>query len=184
MVERPGDLGGAEIGIEQQAGAALDHVLVARLLHRRAETGGPPVLPDDGGSQRLAGPPRPEEDRLALVGDSDRTDSTGAAGLLHHRPGAGKAPRPDLLGVVLDQSGPRIMLDEVLLLGSEAGAARSKQHRPRAGRAFVDDEKLLGHPPHPSPQRRLGPKRWWCHGGGMDSSFRWNDVREERRWTV
>jgi hypothetical protein len=38
------------------------------------------------------------------------------------------------------------MLIDLSLLDGEAGAAGREQHRPRAGRALVDDEEaLLGH---------------------------------------
>ena len=74
VVEQPGDLGGREIGVEQQAGLGRDHRLVPGALQRAAHVGGAPVLPDDGAVDRLARAPVPDDAGLALVGDADGGD--------------------------------------------------------------------------------------------------------------
>jgi hypothetical protein len=123
VLQRPGDLGRAEIGIEEEPGLLLQPRLLARFAEPRATVGRAPVLPDDGRREGAARPPAPEADRLALVGDPDRRDPCRAAGLLHHRAGAGKARFPDFLRIVLDPAGARIMLREFLLRSREAGAS-------------------------------------------------------------
>jgi hypothetical protein len=54
VVERPGDLGRAEIGVEQQPGFRLDRIFVPRRAQLGAAIGGAPVLPDDRARQRFA----------------------------------------------------------------------------------------------------------------------------------
>ena len=77
VVEQPGDLGGGEIGIEQQPGPALDQRLVALGLQPAAERrrcAGPARRWRCGSACRSRGP----RDRgLALVGDADGRDAVG-----------------------------------------------------------------------------------------------------------
>ena len=77
VVEHPGDLGGGEIRIEQQAGLGRDRRLVALGLQLRADVGGAAVLPDDGAVDRPAGGAVPDDRGLALVGDADGGDVLG-----------------------------------------------------------------------------------------------------------
>ena len=70
-VKDPGKFGGGEIGVEKQSGLFRDHVLLAGILHHRADIGGAPVLPDDGIVDGLAGGAVPDDGGLALVGDAD-----------------------------------------------------------------------------------------------------------------
>ena len=74
VVENPGDLRGAEIGIEQQPGLRLDHRLAAVGAELVADAGRAAILPDDRAVDRLAGRAVPDDDRLALVGDADGGD--------------------------------------------------------------------------------------------------------------
>ena len=151
VVEQPGDLGGGEIGIEQQPGLGRDRRLVPRQLQRPADVGRAPVLPDDGAVDRLAAAPVPDEAGLALVGDADGGNVGGG------EPGGGdRLPRrlhrraPDVLGVVLDPAGGRIVLGKLALprpqsaeVGAEHdGAARrraliDRQNRPGFGHALL-----------------------------------------------
>ena len=91
VVEQPGDLGGREIGIEQQPGLGRDHRLVARLLQRAADVGRAPVLPDDGAVDGLARAPVPDEAGLALVGDADGGDVARPRARRRRAP-AGRSP--------------------------------------------------------------------------------------------
>ncbi len=77
VVEEPGELGGREVGVDEEAGAganrgfgALGRELAAVL--RRA-----PVLPDDGVVDGAAGLAVPEQGSLALVCDADGVDISG-----------------------------------------------------------------------------------------------------------
>jgi len=70
----PGDLGGGEIGIDQQAGDLGDPGLGPALPQPFAHVGGTPVLPDDSGVDRPSTRLLPQDHRLALVGDPDPGD--------------------------------------------------------------------------------------------------------------
>ena len=124
VVEQPGDLGGREVGIEQQAGLGRHRRLVSRRLERAAHVGGAPILPDDGVVDRLTGAPIPQHAGLALVGDADAGDVAGG------EPGSGQrlARRldrraPDVLGIVLHPAVGREVLGELAL--REAADAKS-----------------------------------------------------------
>jgi len=76
-----------------------------------AELRGPAVLPDERPGHRAARGPIPQNDRLALVGQSDggevaRANSGGGHRLRDH----GRDGLPDLLGVVLDPARLRVVL--------------------------------------------------------------------------
>ena len=150
IVEQPGDLGGGEIGIEQQTGLGRDRRLVPRPFQRPAHIGRAPVLPDDGAVDGLASAPVPDDAGLALVGDADGGDVAGRelgggkslSRRLHRR-------APDVLRVVLDPARGRVVLGELALPRSERAQVRSeydgaarrgalidRQNRPRLGHAL------------------------------------------------
>ncbi len=78
FADQPFELGPAEVGIENQAGAGPDHVEVSIGGERIATIGGAAVLPDDGGAEWLARGAIPGDHGLALVGDADRGDVVDA----------------------------------------------------------------------------------------------------------
>ena len=146
-VEQPGDLGGGEIGVEQQAGARPRVGLAALPAQAVAKRGAAPVLPDDGLVYRRAGGPIPEHRGLALVGDADRIDGA-VTGQRHQAPRRGQAVAPDVLGVVLDPAGPRVVLRQ-LDLPLPGGPARGvEENAAAAGGALVDRQDVArrGHP--------------------------------------
>ena len=115
-LEQPSDLAGGKIRIEQQAGLGGDLRLVAARTQRIAKIGGAPVLPDDGIVDRLAGSALPDDRGFALIGDADAGDVLGRQAGLRHRRAHGRDRRcPDLLRVVLDPTGRRINLAQLLL---------------------------------------------------------------------
>ena len=71
VVKDPRDLGGGEIGVEEEARSLADQILNAFGLEARTFVGGSPVLPDDRAVDGLAGRALPEDNCLALVGDPD-----------------------------------------------------------------------------------------------------------------
>ncbi len=71
VVENPGHLGAGEIWIDDQAGLAGDHRLMALGLESRAGLCGAAVLPDDGAVHGLTGDAVPHHGGLALIGDAD-----------------------------------------------------------------------------------------------------------------
>ena len=145
VVEQPGDLGGREVGIEQQPGLGRDHRLVARGLELAAGVGGAPVLPDDGVVDRLAGAPVPEHAGLALVGDADGGDVAGA------EPGGGQrlARRldrraPDVLGIVLHPAVGREVLGELALGEAEDRQVRAEHDGAARRGALIDRQDAAG----------------------------------------
>ena len=156
FAHRPGDLGAREIGIEQQPGLRLHRRFMPRRLQPRAKLRRAPVLPNDRPRQRRAAAPRPEADRLALIGDPDPRDPPRAARRRHHLPRAGERRLPDLLRIMLDPPVPRIMLGKLALRDAQAGPVPREQHRPRARRARIDDEDVRRTCIDPT-QRRRGP---------------------------
>ena len=117
MIENPGDLRGAEIGIEPQARLLADHRLAAVGAELVADAGRAAILPDDRGMDRLAGRPVPDDDRLALIGDADarRRRPTSSLADCKCLAGDGELRRPDLLRIVLDPAGLREELVELAL---------------------------------------------------------------------
>src|SRR3546814_13046723 len=109
------------MGGGQQAAVRLHRLLVPRFLQRGAVGGGAAVLPHDRARERLARRAVPEYHRLALVGDADRRDMLGAARARDHLARAGQRRVPDFGGVILDESGARIMLPYLALSRSEEG---------------------------------------------------------------
>ena len=88
VVEDPGDLGGGEIGVEQQSRSRTHQALMAGLAKLLACRGGAPVLPDDGGRHGPAGAAIPDNGRLALVGNADGADLARLDARSRHRPPA------------------------------------------------------------------------------------------------
>ena len=82
MIEKPGDLGGGKIRIEQEPGARRDHGLVPACAQSGAGVGGAAILPDDGVMNGLAGRAVPDEGGLALIGDAESGDLLALASAL------------------------------------------------------------------------------------------------------
>ena len=144
MVEQPGDLGGGEIGIEQQSGARCDQGLVSLLSQCGAGVRGAPVLPDDCIVDGAAGRAVPDDRGLALIGDADRGDVLRPGADLGERRAYGrKGGRPDRLGIVLDQAGGRIDLGQLLPRARDRGQRSIEQDRARRGGTLVDGKEIV-----------------------------------------
>ncbi len=156
IIEQPAHLGAGEIGIEQQTGFGLHHLLMPRLFQRRAEIRRPPVLPDDGARQGLAAMLVPSDDRLALVGNANRSNPSCPARLLHHVVGAGEGLVPNLGGIMLDPARAGIMLRQFRLSDTALAPVLPKQHGPRAGGAFIQDKNGLIDHWHSPPAKPYG----------------------------
>jgi hypothetical protein len=143
VVEQPGELRGAEIGVEEEAGLVPNHGLEPHRPEALAVPGRSAVLPDDGVRERPPAVPLPEEGRLALVGDPDRGDRARAHAMLGEYPTRGPdLGLPEKLGIVLDPAGLRIDLWMLLLGHAEEGRTLVEEERPRAGRALVEGEEI------------------------------------------
>jgi len=134
-VEQPAQLGRREVRVDQQPGVLAHPLDQPRLRAQvRAQRLGAAVLPDDRAGQRPAAAAAPQHGGLALVGDADGADVARAQA----RAGDGLARGvelggPDLLGVVLDPAGLRVVLAQLALregddaaLGVEDDAARTR----------------------------------------------------------
>jgi hypothetical protein len=141
--EQPGELGGAEIGVEEEAGLVPDHGLEPRSPQALAVGRRAAVLPDDGVREQPPAVPLPEEGRLPLIADPDRGDLAPADAVLGEHPTGGPdLGLPEKLRIVLDPAGLRI---DLWML-------------------------LLGHAGGPHARRRGVPASWSCLGRGRGDS--------------
>src|SRR5690606_20527800 len=153
-----------------------------------ATIGGTPVLPDDGGIRAASGLPIPDDGGFTLVRDADGGDVGG----LHTAP-CDRAARdvegggPDLLRIVLDPAGLRVMLRELALRGGKRLQAPVENDGAAAARALVDAEQQRLS--HPSRLRRSGRgvSRWPCAGppppGTRRAAARPSNARAPAAWT-
>ena len=74
MRQHPVDLAGAEVGVEQQAGAFPPVLFESGLLPLAADLGGAAVLPDQGRPTGLAIAAPPKHRRFALIRDATAHD--------------------------------------------------------------------------------------------------------------
>ena len=89
---------------------------MAVVLELSAQTGRPPILPDDRAMNRPAGGAMPQQRRFALIGNADGDDVAGARVDLAHRASASlERCRPQILRFVFDFAVGRKMLGEFLL---------------------------------------------------------------------
>ena len=145
VVEQPGDLGGREIGVEQQAGAfGDDRVLVAgaRAARRRSRA----VRRSCQTMALWIGLPRlavPDDRGLALIGDADRRDfARHNAGACHRGARSCNRRGPDVGGVMLDMAGCGKNLRKLLLREPDRRQAPVKHKRARRRRPLVNGENV------------------------------------------
>ena len=111
VVENPPDLRRGEVRVDDETGLLAELLIETAATQCRADVRGTPALPHDGVVHGLAGALVPHNRRLALVGDSDGSQGIGVdTAVLQRLPHGCKGRCPDLLGVVLDPAGLRIML--------------------------------------------------------------------------
>jgi hypothetical protein len=143
LVEDPGDLGAAEVGIDHQAGFLFYELFDPVFFQQRAGLCRAPVLPDDGVVDRLAALPVPEDRRLALVGDADAHQVLHGDVFFSQRLARHVALRAkDLHRIVLDPARLRIDLAELALRHRHRRAFLVEHDRARAGRALVEREDI------------------------------------------
>ena len=141
MIEDPADLAGGKIGVDHQAGFALDGL--AR-LQSVAIGRGAAALPDDGGRDRLAGAAIPDHGGFALIGDADGGDvATPWHVAAFKRPPRGIELRaPDGVGVLLHPAGLRINAIDGARFHRDAAAFLIVERGARAGGSFVQGENV------------------------------------------
>ena len=145
VVQQPGQFGGREIRIEQQAGLLPDQLLDASLPQAAALINRPAILPDDGRVKGFAAGPVPQYRRLPLVGQADglnllRPQAGPAQGLLAD----GHRVRPDDLGVLFHPAVGWIELGQLLLSLGQGPPLAVKDDGPAGGGALVNGQDVLG----------------------------------------
>ena len=153
VVDRPAQLGGREVGVDDEAGHAADPLPLPRLPKPVALGGRTAVLPDDRRVEGTAVAPVPEHERLPLVRYPHRAHVRRCragrlqcvAGRVEHRP-------PDLLRVVLDPARTGIVLGDLPVALAVRLAVLADRHHRGPGRALVEGE-------HDSLSHRGGAQR-------------------------
>ena len=140
--EQPLELGGREVGIEDEPGGTPHERKVAADAQGIAAFGGPPVLPHDGGGERTVGRAVPHHGGLALVGDADGCDR--AVQPTHHLGEGARRCGPDLVCVVFHPPGPGERLGELACRHGDLAARRVEGNGPHTRGAGVDGEDV-GH---------------------------------------
>jgi hypothetical protein len=141
VLEDPVHLRAAEIGVEHEPRLRRDRGFEPLRSQCIARGSGAPVLPHDRVADRLAGDAVPDERRFALVRNADRRDVRRPQARARHRFGRDCELRgPDLVRVVLDPSGLREDLLELLLGNRDDAAAAIEDDRARARRSLVERE--------------------------------------------
>ena len=102
------------------------------------------ILPDDGVMNRFTRRAIPDECRLALVRDAHRTDLVlREPGLAESLDRDGRLRTPDLVCVVLDPTGLRVVLLEFLLCDGQYRARAIEKNGARTGGALIEGENGL-----------------------------------------
>ena len=128
VVEQPGQLGGGEIGVEQQAGAFGDQRLVAGGAQRGAGGGGAAVLPDDG--LWIGRPVARSQTRVVsrwLVMPMAATSAAPPPACGQRLAQGLDAVREDLLGVVFHPARGREMLRQVAPRGGRRASCGARK---------------------------------------------------------
>src|SRR5262249_29838008 len=144
LVEEPRELGAAEVGIDDEAGALADQAFGADLAQVLAQPRGAPVLPHDCVRDRLAGLPVPDDGGLALVGDAHGQEISCGNSTFPQRVARHVAlRREDLARVVLDPARLRKDLPELALSERDRAAGLVEDDRPRARGALIEGQDVL-----------------------------------------
>src|SRR5690606_14126247 len=166
LVEEPLDLRAREIGVEHQPGLAGEKLLLAGPFQPLADAGGPPVLPDDGVVDRLAGGAVPDDRRLALIGDPDGGNVAGGDAALPDggldRPQAGC---PYFVWNMLHPSRGGEMLGEFHFPDADDLLPVVEDHGSARGGSLVDRQYVSGHSEMAPARSTVSPDRFRCHLG-------------------
>ena len=146
VVQDPADLGGGEIGVDNQAGLFFDHLRVAFRLQLLCVVSGTAALPDNGVVDGTAGLFVPEDGGFALVGDTDcgdvfrvdisLTEDGGNTLKLRHK---------DVFRSVLDPACMGIDLLEFSLGFCDDLAIGVKNDRSGTGSTLIQSHNIFGH---------------------------------------
>src|ERR1700683_4586222 len=145
VFEHPGDFGGGEIRIEQEAGLLPDGLLHAFVAQAFAEGRGAAILPDDGVANRLAGLAIPDDGGFALVGGAKGCDVARAdARFAENFDSSRKLRSENVERIVLNPAGCWKNLREFVLRDAGDGAARIEEDGAGTGGSLIESEDI-GH---------------------------------------
>ena len=148
VVQYPADLGGGEIGVDQQSGGGLYPLAESPALQLLAQLRRAAALPHDGVVHRLAGSLVPDDGGFPLVGDADTGDgANGQSGNgVRRRLGLGT---PDLHGVVLHPTGAGIVLGKRVLTPAHDIPLSVEYDGAGAGGALIQRKDVGSHEKSP-----------------------------------
>ncbi len=154
VVQNPLNLRPAEIGIDNQAGFAANHLLVSLFLQCLRIIRGSPALPHDGVVNRLPGNLVPHHRGLPLVGNSQSHNIPIIQIVLQHcLLGYRNLRCPDLRGIVLHPALFRKILGKLPLRRTDGVALLIVNHATGTGRPLVHRHDVFLHlSPHTFPE--------------------------------
>ena len=137
--QEPPEFGAGEVWIEDETRTTANLVLMASILERSAERLRSTILPDDCSVDRLQRIAIPEDDGLALVGESHRSDLGTGCGLeclssysTRHVPNLGR--------VMLYPTRTREMLRKLGVSATEHATIGTDDEAGTARRSLIDGE--------------------------------------------
>ena len=114
-------------------------------FQRVADGGRAPVLPDNGGRDRICVLAVPNERRLALVGDANGGNPVNSSSLGDDCSAYGQCARPDLVTLLLHPAIGGVLKGNFLLRERDFAKLAVIDNRAGRGGAFVDDEDEISH---------------------------------------
>ena len=146
VVEEPADLGGGEVGVNDEAGLLFDGLEVSLRLQFLGVVRGTAALPDDGVVNGTAGRFVPKDGGLALVGDTDGGD-VGGIDLAFAEDGGDtlQLGHEDVFGSVLNPACMRVDLLELSLGFGDDLAILVKDDRSGTGGTLIQSHYIFGH---------------------------------------
>ena len=155
VAQQPGRLGGAEVGVEDEAGRGANEWQVPRLVELGAQRGRAAVLPDDGPVQRPSRRAVERHEGLTLVGDADGGDGAARRGQATADLGqGGPYGLPDLGGIVFHPARAGEVLRQLPVGDVGDPGLLVDGQGADAGRTRIDGDH---DPPHGVPTLTLSP---------------------------
>ena len=144
IVQQPSHLRSRKISVKHQPRALLKDRSKSVATQAVAHLSRAAALPHDGVVNRLARLAVPDDSRFALIGDADSRDLIGFdIRFRKHALGCVQLRIPDVGGAMLDPSGLRIELLELLLGCCNGIACLIEKNRARTGCPLIERENVV-----------------------------------------